>query len=74
MDREIHIQGSMCAPASASIFCRNGLPRRMPCKKNSQVDGTLVPQESRTLRSNQLANEVLTIKSNNFLEKNRSFL
>jgi hypothetical protein len=53
---------------------RSELPRRMPCEKNTQVAGTLVPQESRTLRSNQLANEVLTIKSNNFLEKNRSFL
>jgi hypothetical protein len=36
---------------------RRGLPRRMPCEKYSQVAGTLIPQESRTLRSNQLVNE-----------------
>jgi hypothetical protein len=29
----------------------------MPCEKNTQVAGTLLPQESRTLHSNQLVNE-----------------
>jgi hemin uptake protein HemP len=36
---------------------RSKLPRRMPCEKNTQVVGTLIPQESRTLHSNQLVNE-----------------
>jgi hypothetical protein len=36
---------------------RNRLPRRMPCEKDSEVVGTLLPQESRTFRSNQLAKE-----------------
>jgi hypothetical protein len=27
-----------------------------PCEKNNQVAGTLIPQESRTFRSNQLVN------------------
>jgi hypothetical protein len=54
---KIQIQGSMCAPASASKCCKNGLPRRMPCEKNSQVVGTLLFQESHILHSNQLVNE-----------------
>jgi hypothetical protein len=29
----------------------------MPCEKNTQVAGTLIPQESRTLLSNQLVND-----------------
>jgi hypothetical protein len=29
----------------------------MPCEKITQVAGTLIPQESRTLRSNQLDQE-----------------
>jgi hypothetical protein len=44
----------------------------MPCEKNSQVDGTLLPQESRTLLSNQLVNEVSSqyqAISNNLIEK-----
>jgi hypothetical protein len=36
---------------------RSELLRRMPCEKNTQVAGTLVQQESCTLRSNQLVNE-----------------
>ncbi|ANX13082.1 hypothetical protein ABE41_013810 [Fictibacillus arsenicus] len=36
---------------------RSELPRRMPCEKNTQVAGTLIPQESRTLRFNQLVKE-----------------
>jgi hypothetical protein len=36
---------------------RSELPRRMPCEKNTQVAGTLIPLESRTLHSNQLVNE-----------------
>jgi hypothetical protein len=47
----------MCAPAYAGKSCRGGISRRMPCKKNTQVAGTLLPQESRTFRSNQLVNE-----------------
>jgi hypothetical protein len=39
------------------------LPRRMPCEKNTQVVGTLIPKDSRTLRSNQLVNEE-SLKSN----------
>jgi hypothetical protein len=34
---------------------RNWLPRRMPCEEDSQVEGTLLPQESRTLHSDQPA-------------------
>jgi hypothetical protein len=30
----------------------------MPYEKNTQVAGTLIPQESRTLHSNQFADEV----------------
>jgi hypothetical protein len=37
---------------------RSELPRRMPCEKNTQVAGTLFPQESRTLHSNQLVSDV----------------
>jgi hypothetical protein len=29
----------------------------MPCEEDSQVEGTLLPLESRTLLSNQLVNE-----------------
>jgi hypothetical protein len=36
----------------------------MPCEKNTQVAGTLIPQESRTLRSNQLVNEDSKQKTN----------
>ncbi|WP_443142211.1 hypothetical protein [Pseudalkalibacillus sp. R45] len=46
--QESPYQGSICAPASTRKSCRSELPRRMPC-------GTLIPQESRTLLSNQLA-------------------
>ncbi|WNB92360.1 hypothetical protein [Bacillus sp. NEB1478] len=42
---KIHIRGSMCAPASTSKSCRKGFPRRMPCEKNTQVAGTLLPQD-----------------------------
>jgi hypothetical protein len=42
---------------------RSGLPRRMPCEKYSQVVGTLIPQESRTLHSNQLAAGGISQKS-----------
>jgi hypothetical protein len=30
----------------------------MPCEKNTQVAGTLIPLESRTFLSNQLVHEV----------------
>jgi hypothetical protein len=42
---------------------RSELPRRMPCEKNIQVAGTLIPQESRTLRSNQLVEEAYSTKN-----------
>jgi hypothetical protein len=45
------------APVSTRKTYRSELPRRMPCQKNTQVDGTLIPLESRTLLSNQLVNE-----------------
>jgi hypothetical protein len=42
----------------------------MPCEKNTQVAGTLIPPESRTLHSNQLAKEENEKnQGNNFLEK-----
>jgi hypothetical protein len=52
---------------SKELFCscvykyilKKGVPRRMPFEKNIQVVGTLIPQESRTLRSNQLVNDAL---------------
>jgi hypothetical protein len=46
-----HLQGSICAPASASKTASKLVPRRMPCRKYIQAAGT---QKSRTLRSNQL--------------------
>jgi hypothetical protein len=52
---------------------RSALPRRMPCEKNTHGAGTLLPQESRTLRSNQHVNEEyhnkMIQKANNLLEK-----
>jgi hypothetical protein len=44
----------------------------MPCEKYSQVAGTLIPQESRTLRSNQLFKDVTrTIQNNNLLRESQ---
>jgi hypothetical protein len=46
---------------------RNKLPRRMPCEKDFQVSGTLIPLESRTFHSNQVFIEA-DIRNNNLLE------
>jgi hypothetical protein len=45
------------------------LPRRMHCEKNTQVAGTLILQESRTLHSNQLFNEEMSQKQQSFREE-----
>ncbi|OOE14376.1 hypothetical protein UN64_04020 [Fictibacillus arsenicus] len=39
------------------VISDEDVPRRMPCEKNNQVAGTLIPQESHTLHFNQLFNE-----------------
>jgi hypothetical protein len=52
---------------------RSELPRRMPCEKNTQAAGTLIPKESRTLPLQSTYQRCIlakTFKNNNPLKVN----
>jgi hypothetical protein len=71
MGKDSYSRKNLCSCVCKKIL-PSGLPRRMPCEKYSQVVGTLIPQESRTLHSNQHAAGAYhenRPRSNNILEK-----